>query len=162
MYKELQQEIENLVHDEENFIANASNFVSHVYSKMEDISWVGFYLLGPDSLIIGPYMGKPACMHLQHGLGVCWASVDKRDVVVVPNVHEFPNHIACDSDAKSEVVVPLIKNGIIYGVLDLDSYSYGRFSEEDGENLKAIVNILVGASDMRAAGKYYKKSYSID
>jgi L-methionine (R)-S-oxide reductase len=160
MYKELQQEIENLVHNEENFIANASNFAAHIYSKMEDISWVGFYLLGPDNLIIGPFMGKPACIYLPQGLGVCWAAINKRDVEVVGNVQEYPNHIACDSEAKSEIAVPMIKNGIIYGVLDIDSYSFDRFSEDDAVNLKALVDLLVNASDLRAVGKYYKKGYS--
>ncbi|MCL5991147.1 MAG: GAF domain-containing protein [Bacteroidetes bacterium] len=159
MYKQLLVEIESLVIDEKNFVVNACNFAAHLYSQMQDISWLGFYLLSHDSLLIGPYQGKPACIRLQKNKGVCWASINKRDVVKVDNVHEFPSHIVCDALANSEIVVPLIKNGVIYGVLDLDSYSLDRFTDEDGINLKLLVDILVNASDMQAIGKFYGKTY---
>ncbi|MBI5324478.1 MAG: GAF domain-containing protein [Ignavibacteriae bacterium] len=159
MYEELLAEIESLVIDEKNFVANASNFVSHLYSKLENISWIGFYLLSGDVLLIGPYQGKPACVRLHKNMGVCWASVNKREVVRVDNVHEFPTHIVCDAEANSELVIPLIKNGVIYGVLDLDSYLLNRFTEEDSSNLKKLVDTLVNASDMQAIGRFYGKTY---
>jgi len=159
MYKELKTEIESLIINEKNFVVNASNFVAHLFSKLEDISWIGFYLLSSDTLLIGPYQGKPACVRLHKEKGVCWASINKRDIVKVDNVHEFPTHIACDAEANSEIVIPMIKNGVIYGVLDVDSHSYNRFTDEDSSNLKKLVDILVNASDMQTIGKYYGKTY---
>ena len=159
MYKELQAEIKGLVIDERNFVSNASNLAALLFSRMKDISWVGFYLLSSDVLLIGPYQGKPACVRLPKDKGVCWISVNKRDVIKVDNVHEFPTHIVCDAEANSEIVIPMIKNGVIYGVLDLDSHSLSRFTDEDSINLKKLVDILVNASDMNAIGKFYGKTY---
>ncbi|OGU15589.1 MAG: hypothetical protein A2X61_03215 [Ignavibacteria bacterium GWB2_35_12] len=159
MYKDLLDEIQSLVIDERNFVVNASNFVAHLFSKMPDVSWIGFYLLSEDSLLIGPYQGKPACVRLHKNKGVCWASVNKREVVNVDNVHEFPTHVVCDAEANSEIVIPLIKNGLIYGVLDLDSHSLARFTHDDALNLRKLVDLLVNASDMYAIGKFYGKAY---
>ncbi|TAL67905.1 MAG: GAF domain-containing protein [Bacteroidetes bacterium] len=159
MYKELQAEIESLVIDERNFVTNASNFAALLFSKLEDVSWIGFYLLSSDVLLIGPYQGKPACIRLHKNKGVCWASVNQRDVIKVDNVHEFPSHIVCDAEANSEIVIPLIKNGVIYGVLDLDSHSLNRFTDDDSTHLKKLTDTLVNASDMQAIGKFYGKTY---
>jgi len=155
-YDELSIMLEGLIGDEPNFIANASNFVALLYQYIERINWVGFYFKDGDELILGPFSGKPACLRIGLGKGVCGTSALKREIVIVPNVHEFPGHIACDETSCSEIVIPMLFNGELYGVLDIDSPVYDRFAEEDSENLQRLLNILLNRSEIISLKNYYR------
>jgi len=132
---------------ERDFIANTANCSALLFQSLPNINWAGFYFLRGDDLVLGPFQGKPACVRIRTGRGVCGTAAAKRQTLVVPNVHEFPGHIACDSASNSEIVVPLIKDGRLLGVLDVDSPDLNRFDADDAAGLEAIVNILLSASD---------------
>ncbi|WP_258240347.1 GAF domain-containing protein [Pseudidiomarina homiensis] len=124
---------------EEDLIANLSNLSALVYEALEDVNWVGFYLTRePNKLVLGPFQGKVACLRIDFGTGVCGAAASTQTTQRVEDVHEFPGHIACDSASNSEVVVPLIVDGKVVGVFDLDSPSVGRFSEDDAAGLSKL------------------------
>ena len=123
-------------------ISNLSNASALLWQHMKNINWAGFYLLEEDKLILGPFQGKPACIEIPVGRGVCGTAVSLGETVLVANVHDFPGHIACDSASNSEIVVPLRKNGCIVGVLDIDSPVIGRFTEEDRAGLEEFARIL--------------------
>ncbi|WP_258806848.1 GAF domain-containing protein [Pseudidiomarina sp. CB1] len=124
---------------EEDLIANLSNLSALVYEALEDVNWVGFYLTRePNKLVLGPFQGKVACLRIDFGKGVCGAAASTQTTQRVEDVHEFPGHIACDSASNSEVVVPLIVDGKVVGVFDLDSPSVGRFSEDDAAGLSKL------------------------
>ena len=112
---------------------------------MPDLNWAGFYLAKDDELVLGPFQGQPACVRIKFGQGVCGAGAAKCETVIVPNVHEFPGHIACDSASNSEIVVPLLKTGKLLGVLDLDSPVVARFDAEDARGLENLVSILLSS-----------------
>ena len=121
-----------------------ANVSALIFDALADVNWAGFYRLMPDgSLLLGPFQGKPACMVLAAGKGVCQAAVASGRSVVVNDVHAFPGHIACDAASRSEIVLPIHLNGEVKAVLDIDSPSYSRFSEEDERGLKLIVDVLV-------------------
>ena len=120
-------------------LSNASALIA---VSMEDVSWAGFYLCKDGHLVLGPFQGKPACIHIAYGRGVCGASVENDEILQVGNVATFPGYIACDAEAQSELVIPLHKNGEIFGVLDLDSNSLARFTGEDVEGLAAFAAVL--------------------
>src|SRR5262245_51218876 len=120
-----------LLGGERDRIANLANCAALLWQELPDINWVGFYLLRNGELVVGPFQGKPACVRIAIGKGVCGTAAQRRESIVVPNVHEFPGHIACDSASNSEIVVPMIKDGALLGVLDIDSPMLNRFSEED-------------------------------
>lgn len=122
-------------------LANASALLNQF---LENINWVGFYLWKDERLVLGPFQGLPACVTIDYGKGVCGTAIKERETQVVPNVHEFPGHIACDAASKSEIVVPILINEEIYGVLDIDSPIYNRFSEIDQINLEKFVETLKG------------------
>ncbi|HEX7316994.1 MAG TPA: GAF domain-containing protein [Pyrinomonadaceae bacterium] len=143
-YAELAAQLRALVEGEDDFIANAANFSALLFHTLPDLNWAGFYLLKGGELVLGPFQGKPACVRIHVGSGVCGTAAATRRTVVVVNVHEFPGHIACDSASNSEIVVPLIKGEELYGVLDLDSPSLGRFDEEDAKGLEELVEIFLG------------------
>ena len=143
-YAELAAQLRALVDGEEDFIANAANFSSLLFHGLPDLNWAGFYLLKGGGLVLGPFQGKPACVRIPLGGGVCGTAAAARRTVVVRNVHEFPGHIACDSASNSEVVVPLLKGEELLGVLDLDSPSPGRFDAEDAEGLEELVRVFLG------------------
>jgi L-methionine (R)-S-oxide reductase len=143
IYCSLIPQIENLITSDEAFISNLSNFTAALKDSFEKISWVGFYLLKNDVLILGPFQGKVACTRINLEKGVCGASVSKKMTIVVENVDDFPGHIACDSGSRSEIVIPLIKGDKILGVLDLDSYEYSAFNETDKIYLERICNLLM-------------------
>lgn len=124
------------------FCANLANASALLYSTLEEINWAGFYLLKDDRLILGPFQGKTACIVIPPGKGVCGAAAQGGSTVVVPDVHLFPGHIACDSASASEIVVPLYHNGKLFGVLDIDSPRKDRFSPEDRAGLEAFARIL--------------------
>ena len=123
-------------------IANLANAAALLYNSMEDINWAGFYLMENGMLVLGPFMGKPACIEIPVGKGVCGTAVAEDKTQLVYNVHEFPGHIACDSASNSEIVIPLKKGGEIIGVLDIDSPSIGRFDEGDKAGLEIFAGIL--------------------
>ena len=141
-YKTLNEQLEALISGIPHPIANMANAAALLYNTLEDINWAGFYLMENDILVLGPFMGKPACIEIAVGKGVCGTAVEENRTQLVYNVHEFPGHIACDAASKSEIVIPLRKSGKIIGVLDIDSPSIGRFREEDKLGLEAFAKIL--------------------
>jgi GAF domain-containing protein len=143
LYDQLAEQVRSLIGDEPDFIANAANFSALVYHSIPDLNWAGFYFLKGDELVLGPFQGQPACIRIKFGQGVCGTAAQQRQTIVVPNVHDFPGHIACDSASNSEIVVPLIKNEELLGVFDVDSPLIGRFDDEDAEGLKKLVEIFI-------------------
>lgn len=127
---------------EKDDLANISNATGIIMACIDRLNWAGFYILRDDELVLGPFQGLPACNRIEIGKGVCGTAVVTREVQLVPDVNLFPGHIACDSASKSELVVPIIKDDIVYGVLDLDSPEVKRFSKLEGEYLIKFVNIL--------------------
>ncbi len=141
-FKNLNESLEALIGGVPHEIANLANASALLYNTLSDINWAGFYLMQNDMLVLGPFQGKPACIEIPLGRGVCGTAAQKRKTQLVYNVHEFEGHIACDSASNSEIVVPIFKNGEVYGVLDIDSPLIGRFSEEDRKGLEEFVKIL--------------------
>ena len=146
-YRLLAAQLESLLADERDFIANAAQFSAFLYSQLEDLNWAGFYLNRDEELVLGPFQGQIACVRIPFGRGVCGAAAQSRETQRVQDVHEFPGHIACDSASNSALVVPLIKEGRLIGVLDLDSPSVGRFSEQDQQGIEELVRIFLSATD---------------
>src|SRR5438105_11508913 len=130
LYDQLASQLSSLLAGERDLIANAANFSSLIFHALPDLNWAGFYFVKDGELVLGPFQGQPACVRIRIGQGVCGAGASKCETVIVPNVHEFPGHIACDSASNSEVVVPLMKDSKLIGVLDLDSPLLSRFDEE--------------------------------
>ena len=143
-YAELAAQLRALVEGEDDFIANAANFSALLFHTLPDLNWAGFYLLKGGELVLGPFQGRPACVRIPLGGGVCGTAAAARRTVVVENVHEFPGHIACDSASNSEIVVPLLKGDELLGVLDLDSPALGRFDGDDAKGLEDLVKIFLG------------------
>jgi L-methionine (R)-S-oxide reductase len=146
LYHQLAAQLSGLLEGESDLIANAANFASLIFHSLPDLNWAGFYFLKGDELVLGPFQGRPACVRIAVGQGVCGTAAAKRLTTIVPNVHEFPGHIACDSASNSEIVVPLLKNDELIGVLDLDSPMMARFDEEDAAGLSDLVALLVESS----------------
>src|SRR5256886_2307190 len=121
LYDQLAAQLSSLLAGERDLIANAANFASLIFNALPDLNWAGFYFLKNDELVLGPFQGKPACMRIAVGQGVCGAAAQSCVTTIVPNVHEFPGHIACDSASNSEIVIPLMKGEKLIGVFDLDS-----------------------------------------
>jgi L-methionine (R)-S-oxide reductase len=144
-YQQLATPLSALLAGENDLIANAANFSSFVYRNVRDLNWAGVYLLKNDELVLGPFQGKPACVRIKIGQGVCGASAAKSETVIVPDVSAFPGHISCDVASKSEMVVPLLKNSQLIGVLDLDSPIPSRFDEEDARGFEMLVRILLSS-----------------
>lgn len=142
-YDLLAKQLDALLEGEYDQIANLSNASALLNQFLTDVNWVGFYLLKKDELVLGPFQGLPACVRIAHGKGVCGTSAKEGRTLRVDDVHDFPGHIACDAASKSEIVVPLLKDGCLIGVLDIDSPSKSRFSEEDEEGLKQFVKVLL-------------------
>lgn len=142
-YNTLSKQLKALLEDEPNRIANLSNASALLGQFLDRINWVGFYLMEDGELVLGPFQGLPACVRIAVGKGVCGTSVAKRETMVVPDVHAFPGHIACDAASQSEIVVPMIKDGEVIGVLDIDSPEKDRFSQQDKEGLELFVSVLV-------------------
>ena len=123
-------------------VANLANASALVWQELPDINWAGFYKMTDGALVLGPFQGKPACIRIEVGKGVCGTAVAKNATQLVYNVHDFPGHIACDCASNSEIVIPIRVNGEIWGVLDIDSPLIGRFTEEDRAGLEAFVGVL--------------------
>ncbi len=141
-YQTLHQVLQSLIRDEPDALANLSNSAALLYHGMDEINWAGFYLLREDELVLGPFQGKLACTRIALGRGVCGTAAQNREAIVVQDVHEFPGHIACDEASASEIVIPIISDGGLIGVLDVDSPVKGRFSETDRQYLQGFVDIL--------------------
>jgi L-methionine (R)-S-oxide reductase len=147
MYRDLASQLTALLYSEHNRIANAANMSAFLFMSVPDLNWAGFYFMQDGELVVGPFQGKPACVRIAVGDGVCGTAVAERRSILVEDVHAFPGHIACDVGSESELVVPLFKNGEIIGVLDLDSPRLARFDAEDQAGMERLVEIFVSASD---------------
>ena len=147
-YAHLLTALEGLVAGERDAIANLANAAALLYETLPRLHWAGFYLMKGGELVVGPFQGRPACVRIALGRGVCGTAAAERRTVIVKDVHAFPGHIACDSASESEIVVPLVRDGRLVGVLDLDSPLRGRFGEDDGRGLEAFAALLLAASDL--------------
>lgn len=146
-YRDMRDQLAGLLSGEGDAIANAANTSALLFQMMPDINWAGFYFLeSEDELLLGPFQGKPACVRIAVGRGVCGTAVEKAETILVEDVHEFPGHIACDAASRSEIVVPLILDGEVFGVLDIDSPIPSRFDAEDQAGIEAIVKVFIAAT----------------
>lgn len=146
LYRQLADSLLGLLGTERDLIANAANTASLLFMTLPDINWAGFYFMQAGQLVLGPFQGKPACVRIAIGDGVCGTAAQRRTSILVADVHEFPGHIACDAASASELVVPLIENGQVRGVLDIDSPLPGRFDQDDQAGIERIATILTAAS----------------
>jgi GAF domain-containing protein len=153
LYRDLARQLAALIAGEPDFIANAANTAALIYHGLPNLNWAGFYFRNGAELVLGPFQGKPACVRIPIGKGVCGTAAARGTTVLVPDVHDFPGHIACDPDSRSELVVPLIENGNVLGVLDLDSPLPARFDELDRDGCEQLVALLVVHSRKDARGK---------
>ena len=145
LYAKLATQLSSLLAGERDLVANAANFSSLLFHSLPDLNWAGFYFVKDDELVLGPFQGEPACVRIKIGQGVCGTAAAKAETVIVPNVHEFPGHIACDSASNSEIVVPLLKDSHLIGVLDVDSPKLARFDREDALGLEQLARILLSS-----------------
>ena len=143
LYTDLSEQIGGLLSGEDDSTANLANAAAAIYHALPALNWAGFYLLRGSELVLGPFQGKPACVRIPVGRGVCGAAAEQRRSVLVEDVHAFPGHIACDSASESELVVPLIRGGSLIGVLDLDSPRLARFDADDQAGCEALAAIIV-------------------
>ena len=144
MYEILTEQLKAITNDVDDNISNLANASALLYNALENINWAGFYIMKGDTLYVGPFMGKPACVKIALGRGVCGTAAATGETQLVPDVHKFPGHIACDPNSRSEIVIPLFVGGVLYGVLDIDSPITSRFSVEDKEGLEAFAHVLEG------------------
>jgi L-methionine (R)-S-oxide reductase len=144
LYASLVVQLMSLLKGEFDLVANAANFSALLFNSLPNVNWAGFYFLHGEELVLGPFQGNPACVRIPLGTGVCGVAAQQCETIIVPNVHEFPGHIACDVASNSEIVVPLFGGERILGVLDLDSPLIGRFDDQDAEGLNELVTVFVG------------------
>jgi GAF domain-containing protein len=145
LYPEIHRTLQAVLTGESDRIANLANAAALLFWSLPAVNWAGFYLLKERELVLGPFQGKIACIRIKLGRGVCGSAAEQRQSLVVPNLHEFPGHIACDSASNSEIVVPIIKNDALIGVLDIDSPEFARFDDDDKAGLQEFVQILTAA-----------------
>jgi len=145
---ELADQARALLEGERDPVANAANLSALIFAMVPDLNWAGFYWMKDGELVLGPFQGKPACVRIALGKGVCGTAANERRTIVVPDVHAFPGHIACDSASNSEVVVPVVKDGRLLGVLDVDSPSLGRFGADEARAFEALARIYVESTDL--------------
>jgi GAF domain-containing protein len=143
LYESLARSLDALIGDEPDALANLSNAAALLWEALPEINWAGFYILRRGELVLGPFQGRPACVRIAMGKGVCGTSAARRETLVVPDVRKFPGHIACDEASRSEIVVPLVANGELAGVLDIDAPNVNRFDEEDRAGLEQVAGLLV-------------------
>lgn len=152
-YPLLARQVASILEGERDLMANASQFAAFIYDTVADLNWAGFYLTRPtrdgsaEELLVGPFQGKVACARIPFGRGVCGAAAAQRKTMLVPDVHAFPGHIACDSASNAEIVIPLIADGKVVGVFDIDSPTLNRFDEADQAGLEALVAAFMAATD---------------
>lgn len=156
IFETVESQIKSLLEGESNFICNASNFAAAIFNSFNRLNWVGFYFMDGAELVLGPFQGKPACLRIPIGRGVCGTAVSERRTQVVDKVHDFEGHIACDSASESEIVIPIIKEEVIYGVLDIDSPITNRFRREEKEYFEKYLEILADKSDFDKLASYYQ------
>lgn len=147
-YREVNRQLASLFAGERNGLANASNMAALLFQSLPGLNWAGFYFHQEGELVLGPFQGKVACIRIALGRGVCGTAAERRETVIVPDVGAFPGHIACDSASRSEIVVPLVHEGRLLGVLDLDSPVPARFDEEDAAGLRAAAALFLHCSDL--------------
>ncbi|AIS16825.1 GAF domain-containing protein [Pseudomonas rhizosphaerae] len=146
-YRMLCAQLESLLADERDFVANAAQFSAFLFNQVDELNWAGFYLNRNEELVLGPFQGQVACVRIPFGRGVCGAAAASQQTQRVEDVHAFPGHIACDSASNSELVIPLIKDGKLIGVLDLDSPRTARFSEADQQGIEQLAAIFLASTD---------------
>jgi GAF domain-containing protein len=146
LYEHLGRELDRLMAEQTDFLANISNFAALLFSKLPDLNWTGFYLLRASDLVLGPFQGKPACSCIALGDGVCGTAALRRAAVLVPDVHAFPGHIVCDEASKSELVVPVFKDDHLIGVFDMDSPLLNRFDAIDREHVERLLQQLMAGT----------------
>ena len=151
-YALLTRQVSSILEGERDLTANAAQFAAFVYDTIAELNWAGFYLTRPgkkggEELLVGPFQGKVACARIPFGRGVCGTAAAERKTILVPDVHAFPGHIACDSASNAEIVIPLLKDGKVVGVFDIDSPALNRFSEVDQRGLEAMVAAFMAATD---------------
>jgi GAF domain-containing protein len=147
-YREMNAQLAAVLTGESNGLANAANMAAILWQALPGLNWAGFYFLRGGELVLGPFQGKVACVRIRVGKGVCGAAAERRETVIVPDVSLFPGHITCDLASRSEIVVPLVKEGRLLGVLDLDSPSLSRFDQDDAAGLAQSVAMLLEHSDL--------------
>jgi L-methionine (R)-S-oxide reductase len=145
VYDDLLSDLRGLLEGEADPVANAANTAAVLWQYLPDINWAGFYFLQGEELVLGPFQGKPACVRIPMGQGVCGAAAARLQTIVVSDVHEFPGHIACDIASNAEIVVPLVRDGVLLGVLDIDSPSKGRFGAADQQGCEAVAAAYIAA-----------------
>jgi L-methionine (R)-S-oxide reductase len=147
LYADLQRSLVALLAGEHDLIANAANLSALVFQSLPDLNWAGWYFLHGDELVLGPFQGKPACVRIGMGRGVCGTAAQQRSSLLVPDVHAFPGHIACDTASRSELVVPAVRSdGTLLGVFDLDSPRLARFNLQDQQGIEAAVRALIAGT----------------
>jgi L-methionine (R)-S-oxide reductase len=147
LYAELLSQARALFEGERDATANAANLAALVFHTLPELNWAGFYWMKDGGLVLGPFQGKPACVRIAVGQGVCGTAARDRRTVLVPDVDKFPGHIACDSASKSEVVVPIVRDGEVIGVLDVDSPRLARFDAEDARGLEALIEAFLASTE---------------
>ena len=147
LYRDLAAQLASLLEGESDPVANAANMAALIYDGLPELNWAGFYFVRGGELVLGPFQGKPACVRIPLGKGVCGTAAAERRTVVVKDVHEFPGHIACDSASNSELVLPVLAGGRLVAVFDLDSPLTARFDAEDARGFAAAVAVLAGGTD---------------
>ena len=148
LYADLLEQANALFEGEHDYVANAANLSALLFHNLPYLNWAGFYFQKDEGLVLGPFQGKPACVRIAIGKGVCGTAARDRKTIIVPDVDKFPGHIACDSDSKSEIVVPLVRFGRVIGVLDVDSPNLSRFDDDDRRGLEALVDVFLNAADV--------------
>jgi L-methionine (R)-S-oxide reductase len=143
LYHDLAEELDALLSGETDAVANAANAAAAIFHALPGLNWCGFYFLRDDTLVLGPFQGRPACVRIKNGQGVCGTAALHHRSVLVPDVEAFPGHIACDTASRSELVVPLLRDGAVLGVLDLDSPELGRFDGDDQAGCEALARVIV-------------------
>jgi len=146
-YSELESQLRALLDGERDLVANGANFAALLFWSLPQLNWAGLYLVEPErgDLLLGPFQGRPACVRIPIGRGVCGTAAQRRETVLVRDVHEFPGHIACDAASNSEIVVPLLRDGRLLGVLDLDSPVPARFDEDDARGLERLAEVFLAS-----------------
>ncbi len=143
VYQDIHMQLDGLLQGETSWISNLANTSALLWMYLPDINWVGFYIRKEDELVLGPFQGKPACTRIPIGKGVCGTAAETMESQLVMDVHEFPGHIACDTESNSEVVIPIVRNGKLIAVLDVDSPEKARFTKGDVEGLEKVVEIIL-------------------